>query len=213
MPFIRKHAFKIALFALCAAMGIYLLVSSRADSTQAVNFPQNSPAPEFSLQNALEDGKEVKLADSDGKVRVAYFYWSHCPDVCPATTFILSKVQDKLKEEGLFGDKAVLMSITFDPERDTPEAIRTFASKFHADPAGWLFLRNPDEAATAKLVKDYGLSLLKDTDGNFSHNDVFTLIDKKGNIRKYITGGMDQSMTPDQKADSIVTAVKSLLKK
>ena len=213
MPFIRKYAFQLALFALVVMMGIYLFVNWRTENTQAVSFPQSSPAPVYTLQNALDSNKQVKLGDSGGKVRLVYFFWSHCPDVCPATTFILSKVQEELKREGLFGDKAEIESITFDPVRDTPEAIRAYAAKFHADPAGWKFLRMPDEAATAQLVKDFGLSLFKDTDGNYSHNDSIAIVDKQGNIRKYVTGGMDTDSTPEEKASSIVQAVKALAKK
>lgn len=210
MSFVRKHAFKIALFALCALMGLYLLYVNLQENSSSVNLPIDKPAPHFTLQNAHEDGKQVSLEESNGKVRLIYFYWASCPDVCPATSFILSKVQDKLKEDKLFGTKAEILSVSFDPERDTPEKIQAFAAKFQADTTGWKFLRNPNAAASEKLVKDYGLMLIKDENNNYSHNDVITVVDKKGNIRKYITGGMDTKKTPDEIAASIVETVKAL---
>ncbi|OXM13094.1 SCO family protein [Paenibacillus herberti] len=210
MPFVRKHAFKIALFALCALMGAYLLYTNYSESRSAVSMPIDKPAPAFTLQNVHDNNKEVSLADSDGKVRLYYFYWANCPDVCPATTFILSKVQDQLKEAGLFGSKVEINSVTFDPERDTPEKIQAFAAKFNADTTGWKFLRNPDAAVSEKLVKDFGLSLMVDENKNYSHNDTISVVDKKGKIRKYITGGMNVELTPDEIAASIVEAVKAL---
>ncbi|AJY75740.1 SCO family protein [Paenibacillus beijingensis] len=208
MAFARKHAFKIAVIALCAAMGVYLLMTMREDAP--ASFPMNNPAPEFELADALGGGK-VKLSDSAGKVRLVYFYWSNCPDVCPVTTFILSKVQDELKAKGLFGSKAEIQSITFDPQRDTPEAIRKYADKFHADAAGWKFLRHSDESASAQLVKDFGLGLMKDGKGNFTHNDSIVLVDPQGSIRKYITGGMNTELTAEENAKAIVSDVTKLL--
>ncbi|QJC53317.1 SCO family protein [Paenibacillus albicereus] len=210
MTFIRRHAFKIALFALCALMGAYLLVTYLQENRSSVSFPMDTPAPAYTLQSELEEGRSFSSAESDGKVRLVYFFWASCPDVCPATTFILSKAQDQLKEKGLLGTKAELQSITFDPERDTPEAIRAFAAKFHADPAGWRFLRQEDAAASEKLAKDFGLMVVKDEAGNYSHTDAIFVVDKKGNIRKYIIGSNDLKKTPDEIAASLVEAVEAL---
>lgn len=208
MAFVRKHAFKIAAFALCAAMGIYLLVTMKENAMPT--FPVNTPAPDFQLTDAFS-GKEVKLSDSAGKVRLVYFYWSNCPDVCPVTTFILSKVQDELKAKDLFGSKAVIESVTIDPVRDTPEVIREYAAKFDADTSGWKFLRSDDEAASEQMVKDFGLGLMRDGKGNFTHNDSIVLIDPQGSIRKYITGGLNTELTAEENAEAIVFDITTLL--
>ncbi|WP_244863858.1 SCO family protein [Paenibacillus cisolokensis] len=135
MAFVRKHAFKIALFALCLAMAAYLLISNLKGEGEKLEVLQK--APDFELTSI--DGEQVSLQNTNGKVRIVYFYFASCPDVCPPTTFMLSQVQDQLKEKNLFGEKALLISITFDPERDTPEAIRNFADKVHADYTSWKF--------------------------------------------------------------------------
>ncbi|QAY68198.1 SCO family protein [Paenibacillus protaetiae] len=138
MAFVRKHAFKIAVLALCLSFGIYLFTTKVIQKEEAL--PVVQAAPSFQLTDI--DGNSVSLESTNGKARIVYFYFANCPDVCPPTTFLLSQVQEKLKKEGTLGKKAELISITFDPDRDTPDAIRAFAERNFADPEnGWEFLR------------------------------------------------------------------------
>jgi len=98
----------------------------------------------------------------------------------------MSQAQEELKKEGLFGDKVKFLSVTIDPERDTPERLREYAGMFDADFNGWKFLRG-DEKETAELAKKYSILVTKDADGNFGHMNLFVLLDKKGNIREWIS--------------------------
>ena len=84
---------------------------------QPREIPEIREIQSFSMENV--DGRNISLADTQGKVRLFYFYFTSCPDVCPITTFTLSQVQDLLKEDGTFGDKASFVSISFDPKVDT----------------------------------------------------------------------------------------------
>ncbi|UVI31713.1 SCO family protein [Paenibacillus spongiae] len=207
VAFIRKHAFKIAVLALCAALGLYLYLANNPKETVKLLDTGNA-APNFQLTDL--DNKPVTLADSNGKVRVVYFYFANCPDVCPPTTFLMSQLQDKLKKDGTFGKDVEFISISFDPERDTPEVIRKFIEKIpgEIDQAAWTFLRGKDEAEIKKLMEDFGLSLFKDEKtGNFGHTDTITVIDRDGNIRKYMTGSIDETVNADQ----IKTVVDALI--
>ncbi|MUT67564.1 SCO family protein [Paenibacillus sp. NEAU-GSW1] len=197
MTFLKKHSFKIAVLAVCLAMGIYLLVTSLSKPEESL--PVQMAAPAFALTDI--DGNEVTLESTNGKARLVYFYFANCPDVCPPTTFLLSETQDLLDKEGLLGDKVELISITFDPERDTPDAIRAFAKRNFAEPGnGWLFLRGEEEEATLKLSRDFGVGVLKDEANNaYTHMNVITLVDKKGQIRKWIDGS-DEELTAEQLA-------------
>ncbi|MBW7474394.1 SCO family protein [Paenibacillus oenotherae] len=206
MDFTRKHGFKIAVLALCAAMGLYLYLSSTKEA--APKLDQDKPAPSFKLTSI--DGEEVSLENTNGKVRVVYFYFANCPDICPPTTFLMTQVQDKLKEQGAFGSDVEFLSVTFDPERDTPDAIRKFIGKIPSeiDQNGWKFLRGDSEEETKKLMLDFGLGLLKDEKtGLYTHSDTITFIDRQGKIRKYMTGSIDETMTPDR----IVAVVDALV--
>ncbi|MGM0881972.1 MAG: SCO family protein [Bacillota bacterium] len=198
MEFVKKHSFKIAVLALCAAMGIYLLITNVIEPKQAL--PVLQAAPSFELSDI--DGEPVSLESTNGKARIVYFYFANCPDVCPPTTFLLSQVQDQLEAEGKLGSKAELISITFDPVRDTPEVIRDFAKRHFADFNGWHFLRG-EEAATIQLAKDFGVGVMKnEEDGSYTHFNVITLVDKDGQIRKWINGS-DEDLTADKIVDEL----------
>ncbi|TYP71365.1 SCO family protein [Paenibacillus methanolicus] len=197
MAFVRKHAFKIALFALCAAMGIYLLVSMQEKST--VNFEMDKPAPNYTMTDL--DGNQVQLSDSDGKVRLIYFYYANCPDICPPTTFLMSELQNELKADGTFGKDVEFHSVTFDPERDKPDAVRQFIANIpnEIDQTGWKFLNMATEQETTKLMTEFGLMLQKDPATKlYTHSDLIFFVDKKGNIRKYVRGSLDELMTADK---------------
>jgi len=202
----RKHAFKIAVLALCAALGLYLYLSNLEKST--VKFDVKNPAPNFELADI--DDKPVKLSDSNGKVRVVYFYFANCPDVCPPTTYLMSQLQEELKKDGTYGKDVEFISISFDPERDTPEEIRKFIKKIpnDIDLSGWTFLRGVDYEKTKQLMLDFGLGLQKDTATNtFMHTDTITFIDRDGNIRKYMTGAIKETTV-----ESLRETVKALIK-
>lgn len=194
MAFIKKHSFKIAVLALCAAMGIYLLFTYVIKPQEPL--PVEMAAPSFELTDAA-NGEAVSLESTNGKARLVYFYFANCPDVCPPTTFLLSQVQEQLEKEGTLGTKAELVSITFDPERDTPEVIKAFAERNFAQPKGWKFLRGDDGEQTLKLARDFGVSVVKTEDGNFAHKNIITLVDQDGQIRKWIDGS-DEAVTAEQ---------------
>ncbi|WP_219835888.1 SCO family protein [Paenibacillus sp. R14(2021)] len=205
MQVMRKYGFTIAVLILCAAMGLYLYLSSTKGSK--VNLDQNLKAPSFELTDL--DNNKVTLGGTNGKVRVIYFFYANCPDICPPTTYLMSEVQNKLKDKGTFGSDVEFMSITFDPKRDSIEAMRKFSGKFDVDASGWKFLREDSEEATAKLMKDFGLGIVKDPSTNlFTHSDTITFVDRKGVVRKYMTGSIDES----QNADKIVDVINALVK-
>jgi protein SCO1/2 len=177
--FIKRHWFTLAVAVLVLAIAAALAAKYGAGKSP---YKVIKPAPNFQLSNI--DGSPVTLTDTTGKVRLVYFYFSYCADVCPATTYMLSKVQDYLMEKGYWGNRTALYSITFDPVRDTPERLKQFSSQFVKDPSGWYFLRG-EEAATKELARQYGVIVEKDKDGNFIHSNMVILVDKDNNIRNY----------------------------
>jgi protein SCO1/2 len=204
---LRRYGFSMIMLAVCIAMGAYLLTKD----DKAEELKVQAPGTEFSYMDL--QGNEVTLANTNGKARLLYFFFANCPDVCPPTTFVMSQVQDQLAEEGLFGDKVEFLSVTIDPERDTPEALLEYAERFNADPNGWKFLRG-DEKETADLARKYSILVEKDPEGNFAHMNIIVLLDKDGNIREWIsandyieTGDGQEKLTPNNMAKMI----KSLL--
>lgn len=94
--------------------------------------------PEFTLIN--QEGSGVSSDDLLGKVVLYNFIFTNCKDACPLTSALFAQVRDELKREGLLGTKVMLVSISFDPERDTPTVLKNYSRKYGADPANWLWL-------------------------------------------------------------------------
>jgi protein SCO1/2 len=198
--FLRKHAFKLAVLALCAAMGIYLLWSGK----QGEQLDVIKAAPDFKLTNL--DGGNVTLADTDGKVRLFYFFFTNCPDACPTTTALMTSVQKALKEQGQYGKDVTFNWITIDPERDSPEAIKAYSERFDVDLSGWRFLRG-DPKETVDLASSFGLMVQNQGGPEYlAHQDKLILVDRKGQVRKYISGsGLE---TAEQILKDITLALK-----
>jgi protein SCO1/2 len=159
--------------------------------------PKIKRAPDIRLQNL--QGAPVSLQDSNGKVRLVEFFYANCPDICPATTSNMVLVQNELKKKNVFGGKTEFVSVTFDPERDTPDALRQYAKLFGIDPSGWVLLRGTKEE-TLKAANDFGIIVVKQPDGSFTHaiNSLF-LVDQDGYVRKVFDMGQDMDTAAVEK--------------
>jgi protein SCO1 len=203
--FFEKNWFKLALAAILLAMiasfGYKLwFTSGKTDD----HLKAMKKAPDFQLEDL--QGKTVNAADLNGKVRLFYFFYSNCPDVCLPTSFILSQVQDSLKAKGYLGNKAEIVSITIDPSKDTPQVLTEFGKKFHAEPNGWRFLRG-DEAKTQALAEQFGIMVVKDKAGNLSHSNAILIVDPKGDIRTYYNAS-DPELDPEFIVKDVITLSK-----
>ncbi|GIP59946.1 MULTISPECIES: SCO family protein [Paenibacillus] len=198
MTLLKKYKWTWIMLAICVILAGYLLWSSLAKP----KLPVIGTVAPFSLENV--DGNNVALEDTNGKVRLFYFFFSNCPDVCPVTTLRLSQVQDELKEKGLFGKDAAIVSVTFDPERDTRERLKEFGDKFKADYSGWYFLRGDQQQVIDLAMNSFKILVNQDRDGNFVHMDLIGLVDRKGNIR--------EMFRPDATAEEIASVVARLAK-
>ncbi|MGH7268569.1 MAG: SCO family protein [Candidatus Rokuibacteriota bacterium] len=103
--------------------------------------------PEFTLDE--RSGRAVSRRDLLGKVWLANFIYTQCGDTCPLQTAELARLQAEFAAAGDFR----LVSITVDPERDTPAALAAYAEKYGADPARWWFLTG-EKRAIYRLAKD-----------------------------------------------------------
>ncbi|CAH8769124.1 SCO family protein [Paenibacillus dendritiformis] len=204
MSWAKKYSFQIFLGALVA---VFAIVVAILYWPREPDIPMlDKKAPDFSMQNV--DGSTVTLADTNGKVRLFYFYFTNCPDVCPPTTYRLSEVQKLLQDKGMFGTDASIVSISFDPERDTLEEIKKWSEKYNADYSGWYFLRGKEEDV-AKMMPEFGSSVFKDEDGNFTHLNVITLVDQDGNVRKYYNANDLETASPENIAKDVARLVKA----
>src|SRR6516225_3081044 len=96
------------------------------------------------LPVVTQDGKTLKFYDDviKDKIVLISFMYTTCADICPLTTARIAQLEDKLGE--MVGRDIFFVSMTVDPEHDTPENLKAFASAFDAGP-GWLFLTGKPE--------------------------------------------------------------------
>lgn len=176
------RAAAVALLGAMAFVPVALLVSA-GNMPPRQSLPQIAPAPEFALTS--QDGAEVKLADLRGKVVAVTFIFTRCTDTCPVLTPMMSFVQDRLGSD--FGTKIAFVSITVDPERDTPEVLKEYGEAFGTNFAGWFFLTG-SPPAIADVVRRYGVFAAKRENGNVDHTFLTSIIDRRGVLRVQYLG-------------------------
>jgi protein SCO1/2 len=145
--------------------------------------PKIAPAPDFSLTS--QDGAQVALADFRGKVLAVTFIFTLCADTCPVLTPMMSFVQDRLGSD--FGEKIAFISITVDPERDTPEVLKEYGQAFGANFAGWFFLTG-SPSTIRDVTSRYGVFAAKAANGNVDHTFLTSIIDRRGILRVQYLG-------------------------
>jgi protein SCO1 len=152
-------------------------------AAQEQTLPKIAPAPEFALIS--QDGAPVKLIDYRGKVVALTFIFTLCADTCPVLTPMMSFVQDQLGSD--FGEKIHFVSITVDPERDTPEVLKEYAQAFGANLSGWSFLTGTPDAIR-DVTRRYGIFAAKTANGSIDHTFLTSIIDKRSILRVQYLG-------------------------
>ncbi len=146
--------------------------------------PVIGPAPGFALSS--QDGKPVSLAALRGKVVVVAFIFTGCSSICPLLTQKMVQVQDALGAD--FGTKVAFVSITLDPEHDTPQALQDYARAWGAKRAGWSFLTGPPETV-AEVTRQYGVFAAQKQDGGgIDHTQLTSIVDAEGALRVQYLG-------------------------
>ncbi|MBI3625064.1 MAG: SCO family protein [Candidatus Rokubacteria bacterium] len=158
--------------------------------------------PDFALTE--RSGRRVTRADLLGKVWIANFIYTQCTETCPLQSARLARLQTEFKGE----PDLRLVSITVDPERDTPAVLSRYAERYAAEPVRWLFLTgdkrviyhlakegfhlgvvDPDDQARAGgLLVALGPAPAEATHGSKGlviHSARFVLVDRQERIRAY----------------------------
>ena len=134
--------------------------------------------PDFKLTD--QDGKIFRFAATRGKLVLVTFIFTTCPDVCPLLTAHFAAIQRTLNDRQR--KDYFLLSITTDPERDTPAVLRDYAGRFKADFKDWSFLTGT-RAHLSQVWKAFGVNVIKNESGQVQHTTFTTLIDRQGNRR------------------------------
>src|SRR2546423_1344450 len=125
--------------------------------------------PEFRLTDQM--GRTVTARDLRGKVTAIDFIYTRCPlpDVCPRLSANFAALQRR------FGKDVMLVSVTVDPDFDTPAVLAEYARRWGADPQGWLFLTGDVAPLAGALGQIYWAD-----EGTIGHNSSTAVIDRNG---------------------------------
>jgi protein SCO1/2 len=140
-----------------------------------------------------QDDRASKLADLRGTpVLIAMFYTS-CKYVCPLIVDSMLRVDKGLSPDERSYLRVVLVS--FDPDHDTPQALKTVAVERHLDLPRWTLDRT-DAESVRKLAAALGVQYRAIEKGDFNHSTVISLLDKDGRIavRSSRTGELDPEL-------------------
>jgi protein SCO1/2 len=154
-----------------------------ATLSMSESLPKIKPAPEFTLTK--QDGKRLALKELRGKVLAITFIFASCTDTCPLLTAKMAGIHDRL---GLaFGRQVFFLSITVDPERDTPAVLKRYAEGHKANTAGWAFLTG-SPAEIREVARRYGIYYKKTARGDVDHTFLTSLVDQSGILRVQYMG-------------------------
>ena len=130
-------------------------------------------------------GRTVRLSDYRGKPLVISMIYTHCPFICATTTRSLTAL--KLSQSAFGEDSFGVLTIGFDTENDTPEAMDMFAQRMGVDLKNWEFVSS-DPETIKKLSKDLGFSFSPTDEGGFNHITQTTFVDAQGKVYRQIYG-------------------------
>jgi len=150
--------------------------------------PIGKAAPDFTLEDAK--GRAVALEDLRGKVVVLHFVYTSCPDVCPLHAERIAEIQEMVNQTPM-RELVQFVTITTDPEQDTPEVMRDYGPGHGLDAANWMFLTSgPDrpEDTTRKLAERFGHTFSTTEDGYQIHGVVTHVIDREGRWQANLHG-------------------------
>jgi cytochrome oxidase Cu insertion factor (SCO1/SenC/PrrC family) len=159
-------------------------------------------------------GVVQRLHDLIGdKVTVLSFIFTRCSDVngCPLATFVMRAVQDRVAADSELRGKVRLLSLSFDPEYDSPAVLESHAAHFRKRGFDWRFLTTVDEATLKPILAAYDQSVVPDVDesgariGTISHILRVYLIDRQRRIRNIYS-------TSFLHADTVANDVRTLLR-
>ncbi len=130
-------------------------------------------------------GRKVRLADYRGKPLVISMIYTHCPFVCATTTRSLSAL--KASQDALGADNFGVLTVGFDTENDTPEAMDDFAKRMGVNLPKWEFV-SADADTIGKLSKDLGFVFVPTEEGGFNHITQTTFVDAQGKVYRQVYG-------------------------
>jgi protein SCO1/2 len=155
--------------------------------------PRIRVAPGFSLVD--QDGQRLTNEDFRGRFVLYNFGYTRCPAPCANLNQTMFNIQSRLDEAELGDIPITFVTISFDPQYDSPEVLKAYAETQGAETTQWKFATTPDEALLKHIIGGgFEAYYQQEDDGSYDFDPKFVLVDGWGIIRgeyRY------QTLTPD----------------
>jgi protein SCO1/2 len=212
-PTVRKFPWTVGfgLLLLIVALSLaFVIARAKSEAANRESLPVYAQVADFSLTN--QNGAAASLADLRDRVWIADIIFTRCPGPCLRMTRQMKELQDALPHDS----QTKLISLTTDPDYDTPAILKIYAERAGADMNRWTFL-----TGTKTQIGDLATGSLKlsavekkpderaSADDLWVHSTIFVIVDKHAQLRGvYQTGGEDVDWTVEKQ--KILAAAKQL---
>lgn len=184
MAFTKKIVVLFLLLLVAAGTSLYLTklyLPRNSEPQHALRFPEPIELPDFVLTD--QDGTALTNEWLSDQWTLAFFGFTHCPDICPATLQVLMLARKQLATADPDGELPAILLVSVDPDRDTPEVLKQYVARFGE---GFSGATGPVEELRV-LTKTLGVYFAKenadDNDPNIfsvAHSAHVVLIDRQG---------------------------------
>ena len=187
-----------------------LLAQFKSRTAPYQPLPVIGPIADFTLTN--QSGSTASLADLRGHVWVADIIFTRCPGPCLKMTRQMKELQEALPP----ASQARLVTLTTDPDFDTPAVLKAYAQRFGAEPQRWMFLTGTKTQIAKLAIDSLKLTAIAKQPEErtspqdlFVHSTIFVIADRRGQLRGvFETTG--EGIDPAQVKAEILAAVKQL---
>lgn len=143
--------------------------------------PRIALSPGFALRD--QNGARLTNEDLRGHLVLYNFTYTGCEAPCPQTSLVMQALQARLAQLDLQGLPVNLVTISFDPTRDTPAQLRTYAQRFAAQPDIWHFVSGPATQLKNVIGGGFGVYYQPNPSADFTFEPMFVLVDGTGIVR------------------------------
>jgi len=181
---------------------IVVVAQGKADYKPAVTYHVPSPGdsvPDFALRN--EDGRSIHLKQFHGKELLITFIYTRCPlpTFCPRVTRNFATIERSLAADPKLYAQTHLLSVSFDPEHDTPERLRAYGAEYLGSDAKGAFAHwdfaVPAKPVLIEMARYFDVGMTPGPDETITHTLSTTLIGRDGKVVRFYPGN---DWTPDQ---------------
>jgi protein SCO1/2 len=174
---------------------IVVVAQAKPDYKPPVSYHVPAPGdatPDFKLRN--QDGRQIHLAQFKGKALLVTFIYTRCPspEFCPRVTRNFAAVEKQLAATPALYARTHLLSVSFDPEHDTPERLRAYGATYIGSDAKNAFAHwdfaVPEKPVLAEMAKWFDLGMSNAADGTITHTLSTTLIGPDGKVARFYPG-------------------------